>query len=395
MVRPLDGIRIVDLSRVLAGPYCTMLLADMGAEVIKVEMPKTGDDSRGYGPFIRGESTYFMSLNRNKKSITLNLRHEKGKQILKNLIKISDIVIENFRPGTMEKLGLSYETLKELNSRIIYAQCTGFGPEGPYSQRPAYDIIVQGMGGIMSITGNLGSEPVRVGASIGDITAGLFLAIGILSALRARELTGKGQKVDISMLDCQVAIMENPISRYLATGEVPKPMGTRHASVVPLEAFKSKDDYIIIAVGSESLWADFCRAIGCPELIDDPQFKNNALRAQNYNLLKPILQAVLMTKTAAEWMEILDKAGIPCGVVNTIDKVVNDPQVKWREMIVETDHPTVGKLKVIGVPIKLSETPGKVESPPPTLGQHTEEVLSGLLGMSREEIELLRKEQAL
>lgn len=390
MKQALEGIKVLDLTRVLAGPYATMLMADMGADVIKIEMPGIGDDSRQFGPYINNESAYFMSLNRNKRSMTLNLKKPEAKALLIEMVKKVDIVIENFRPGTMEKLGLGYEDLKQINPGIIYAACSGFGHSGPYSQRAAYDAVVQAMGGIMSITGEKNGKPTRVGPSIGDITAGLFGAIGVLAALNYKNATGMGQKVDVAMLDCQLAILENAITRYVVTGEVPKPAGNRHASIVPFETFDTLDGEIMIAAGNDALWAKLCEVIDKKDWIADERFKTNPLRNQNYEALRPMLGEAINTKTTAEWQDILDKAGVPNGSINTIDKVLEDPQVKAREMVVEVEHPIAGKLKMAGVPIKMSETQGSVRKPAPVLGQHTEEILKELLQLSNEEITELK-----
>lgn len=385
-MKALDGIRILDLSRVLAGPYCTMVLGDLGAEIIKIEQPGIGDDSRAYGPFIGKESAYFMSLNRGKKSIDLNLKDEADREIFLDLVKQSDVVIENYRPGTMAKLGFEYEDLKKVNPRIIYCAISGFGHSGPYSTRPAYDMIVQAMGGIMSITGEPGQAPVRVGSSIGDITAGIFGAIGILAAVEARHTTGEGQKVDVGMLDCQVAILENAIARYLLSGEVPKPLGSRHPSIAPFQAFPTKDYYVIMSAGNDALWGKLCHVLGTPELIDDPRFVTNNDRNNNIDELCEIINKISVTKTTAEWMDILEKGGLPVGPINTIDRVVNDEQVQARDMIVEVEHPIAGKMKFAGNPIKLSATPGAVDEPAPILGQHKAEVLKELLGWTEEKI---------
>jgi CoA:oxalate CoA-transferase len=386
----LDGIRVLDLTRVLAGPYATMILADLGAEVIKVELPGKGDDSRAYPPFIRGESAYFMSLNRNKRSLALNVKSAAGRQILLELVEKSDVLVENFRPGTMEKLGLGYESLKAVNPRLIYAAISGFGQSGPYRDRPAYDAVVQAMGGIMSITGQTDGIPTRVGASIGDITAGLFGAVGILAALIQRERSGVGQMVDVAMLDCQVAILENAIARYLVGGEIPKPQGNRHPSIVPFESFETADGYLVVAAGNDELWRRLCEALGLKALADDPRFLTNELRNQHYEELRPLLAERMKTQTTDAWRAVLDRAGVPNGPINTVVQVVQDAQVLARRMLVEVQHPTAGAVKMAGVPIKLSETPGEVRSAPPLLGQHSEEILSELLGYSREQIACLR-----
>ncbi|MCA0385182.1 MAG: CoA transferase [Firmicutes bacterium] len=384
---PLQGIKVLDLTRVLAGPYCTMMLGDLGAEVIKVETPTIGDDSRHFGPYQHGESAYFMSLNRNKQSITLNLKTDEGKKILKEFVKKVDIIVENYRPGTMEKLGIGYDVLKEINPKIIYAAASGFGHTGPYSLRPAYDGVVQAMGGIMSITGEKDGEPTRVGPSIGDIGAGLFTAIGTLAALNHRNVTGVGQKVDVAMLDCQVAMLENAIARYVVTGEVPRPAGNRHTSIVPFEPFETSNGKIVVAVGNDQIWKRYCQVTGLDALIEDPKFAKNPDRNKNYDELRPLIAEKMMGKTTEEWMKILDDNGVPNGPINYIDAVLEDEQVKAREMIVEVEHPIAGKLKMPGVAIKLSETPGAVVAPAPVLGQHTTEILQRFFGYSEAEIE--------
>jgi len=394
-VKPLENIVVLDLTRVLAGPYCAMVLADYGCDVVKIEPPGVGDDSRAFGPFIGKESAYFMSLNRNKRSMTLNLKEQEARDLFKNMVKKADIVLENYRPGTMEKFGLGYEELKKINPRIIYAACSGFGHTGPYSQKPGYDILAQAMGGIMSITGPEGGEPVRVGASIGDIIAGLFTTIGVLMALHHRTISGEGQKIDVSMLDCQLAILENAIARYFVSGVAPGPLGTRHPSITPFDAFKSKDGSIIVGAGNARLWEKLCDIIGRPELKADDRFKSNSLRTQNFKALYPYLDSAFQSKTTAEWIADLEAAGIPCGPINTIDKAVTDPQVLARDMIVETDHPVAGPVKMAGVPIKMSVTPGSVDTPAPLLGQHTAEILQQLLGLTAAEIEDLHKRNIL
>ncbi|MBB6214410.1 CoA:oxalate CoA-transferase [Anaerosolibacter carboniphilus] len=392
MKQALEGIKVLDLTRVLAGPYATMVMADMGADVIKIEAPEVGDDSRQFGPYIQNESAYFMSLNRNKRSITLNLKAPKAKELFIEMVKKADVVVENYRPGTMEKLGLGYEELKKINPRIIYAASSGFGHSGPYSKRAAYDAVVQAMGGIMSITGPKGGKPTRVGPSIGDVTAGLFTAIGVLAALNYRNNTGVGQKVDVAMLDCQVAILENAIARYVVTGEAPKPAGNRHSSITPFEPFETSDGEIMIAAGNDALFVKMCEVFGTEEWAQDERFKTNPLRTKHVEELVPLITEVTRTKTTKEWQDLLDKAGVPNGPINTIDKVMEDPQVLARDMIIEVDHPVAGHLKMAGVPIKMSETQGIVRTHAPLLGQHTEEILKELLGMSTEEIDALKKE---
>jgi CoA:oxalate CoA-transferase len=392
---PLEGLKVLDLTRVLAGPYCTMLLGDLGADIIKVEMPGKGDDSRHFGPYQNGESAYFMSLNRNKRSMTLNLKSEKGKIILKELVKKVDVIIENFRPGTMEKLGLGYETLKTINPKLIYAASSGFGHSGPYSKKPAYDGVVQAMGGIMSITGEKNGQPMRVGPSIGDIAAGLFTAIGVLAALNHKNLTGIGQKVDVAMLDCQVAMLENAIARYVVTKEVPRPAGNRHTSIVPFEPFDTANSKIVVAAGNDGIWKRFCEVAGLENLIEDERFATNPDRNKNYDELRPLIAEKMTTKTTEEWGPLLDQAGVPNGPINYVDKVMENEQVLARDMIVEVDHPVAGPLKMPGVAIKLSETPGAINTCAPLLGEHNKELLKEFFDYSEEEIQTLLDENVL
>lgn len=391
MTLPLAGLIVLDLTRVLVGPYATMILADLGADVIKIEMPGTGDDARAYPPHVNGESAYFMSLNRNKRGMTLNLKSEAGKEVFRDMVRKADILVENFRPGTMEKLGLAYETLREINPRLIYAAASGFGQTGPYSRRAAYDAIVQAMGGIMSVTGAAGGEPTRVGTSTGDITAGLFTAIGILTAVIHRTHSGQGQLVDVAMLDSQVAILENAIARYTVTGEVPGRIGNRHPSIIPFEPFDTADGTIMIAAGNDVLWRKLCAALGHPELAADPRFETNPLRTENYELLRPILAEIVRRKETAVWLEILDAAGVPNGPINNVAQVMADPQVQAREMIVAVEHPVAGHTELPGIPIKLSDTPGSVRTPAPLLGENTNEILTSLLGYETNKIKNLEE----
>ena len=392
MAGPLDGIKVLDLTRVLAGPYATMLLGDLGAEVIKIEQPGTGDESRNFGPFKNGFSLYFMSVNRGKRSITLNLKTERGQSIFKELLAHTDIVVENFRPGTMKKLGLDYDTLKTEHPSLIYAACSGFGQTGPYAQQGAYDMIIQGMGGIISITGEPDGPPVRVGTSISDITAALFTTIGVLSALHHRNQTGKGQFVDVAMLDSLVAVLENAVVRYFATGEAPKPLGARHPAITPFEAFASADGHVIIALGNDTLWAKFCEHVNRRDLISDERFRTNADRTENHAELFPILSEIMSQRATDDWIDALGKIGVPCGPINTMDKVVSHPQVQAREMITRVTHQITGEVKVPGVPIKLSETPGNVDAPAPSLGEHTTEILTDILKMSPDEVAKLKQD---
>ena len=379
-MKPLEGLRVLDLSRVLAGPYCTMMLADYGADIVKIEPPIVGDDSRAFGPFVGKESAYFMSLNRNKRSMTLNFKRKEEVEVFKEMVKFADVVVENYRPGTMEKFGFGYDELKAINPKIIYAACSGFGHSGPYQYKPAYDIIVQAMGGIMSITGPEGGEPSRVGASVGDIIAGMFTAYGVMMALYHKEKTGEGQKVDVGMLDCQVAVLENAIARYVTSGNVPVPLGNRHPSITPFSSFTAKDGHIIVGAGNERLWVKLCNILGKSELLADARFDTNSNRTAHVKELSAILNDVFKQKTIHEWMEVLETAELPCAPINTVADIVNDPQIKARNMIVELEHPVAGHLKMAGVPVKMSATPGAVERPAPMLGQHTAELLKEILG---------------
>lgn len=393
MAGPLEGIKVLDLSWVLSGPYATMVLSDLGAEVVKIERPGVGDIARGNGPFVKGLSSYFLSPNRGKKSVTLDIASARGREMLLRLAERFDVIVENFTPGTMKKLGLDYEVIEARNPRIIYAACSGFGQTGPYSHKPAFDIIVQAMGGIMSVTGEPGGPPVRPGASIGDIAAGLYLCIAILACLQERQKSGRGQMIDIGMMDCQIALQENAFVRYLATGEVPRPLGTRHPVFTPFQVFQTKGGYIAVAIagGLNDQWPLFCAAIGHVELIDDARFKDGWTRTQHYAVLGPILSNAIRQKPTAEWLAEFEQAGIPCGPVNTIDEVVADPQTKDRNMVIEVQHPVAGSLRVTNTPVKLSRTPPEVERAAPDLGEHTAEVLEQMLGMTESEILELRQ----
>ena len=372
---PLSGLLVLDLTRVLAGPYCTMILSDLGARVIKVEAPGVGDDSRGFGPFIQDQSAYFMSLNRNKESIALNLKNNEDKKIFNKILNKADILVENFKPGTLSKWGYGWEKLKAKYPKLIYASTSGFGQTGPLKDLPAYDMVVQGMGGLMSVTGQPDSEPTRVGTSIGDITAGLFTTIGINAALYDRQKTGKGMYLDIAMLDCQVAILENAIARYLSKGEIPKPMGSRHPSISPFEAFRTKDSYVIIAAGNDKLFEGMCKALNL-NLHNDENFKSNASRNKNIEELKKILENKLQNKTTSEWCNIFEEKKIPCGPINNIKEVVESSQTKARNMIVKAIHNKIGEFKMAGNPIKMSSyedelTRGDI----PNLDQNRDKIL--------------------
>lgn len=387
MSGPLSDVKVLDLSRVLTGPFCSMMLADMGAEVTKIELPGRGDDTRQWGPpYLGTESYYYLSVNRNKKSVALNLKDPRGREAVLKLAERSDVVLENFRPGTMEDLGLGYETLRTINPRLIYASITGFGPDGPYRDKVAYDLILQGMGGLMGITGEEGRAPVRIGVAIADIGAGMWAAYGILAALHARRQTGVGQKVETSLMDGQVAWMTYMAHLYFATGISPGRMGSAHPTIVPYQAFRVKDGYITIAVGNDSFWVKFGRALElAPETIADPRFATNSARVAHRQEVLALIEPILAEHSSREWLEALEEAGVPAGPIYTMEQLFADPQVRHREMVLDVPHPTLGSVRLTGIPIKLSETPGEIKSAPPLLGQHTEEVLSSL-GYSPEQL---------
>ena len=404
MPGPLDGVRVIDLTRILAGPFASMLMADLGADVIKVEQPGTGDPARGNGPFLSpagGEtneqefSSYFMSINRGKRGAALDLANPKGREALLRLVETADVLMENFRPGAMARLGLDYEAVRARNPRIVMCSVSGFGQTGPYAQRPALDVIVQGMGGMLSITGEPGGGPVRPGASIGDIAAALFATVAVQSALIERERSGEGQFIDIGMLDCQVAIMENAFTRYFALGQIPQPLGTRHPSSTPFQAFRTADGHVVVAImgGSTDQWPLFCAAIDHVELIDDERYATGWSRTQNYDALIPVIEEAMLTKTTAEWVETLNGMGVPAGPVQNIAQVAADPQVNHRDMFVELPHPALGPVTFTGNPIKLSRTPSGPSRVPPRLGEHTDEVLAEA-GLSPADIAALRSDGA-
>ncbi|HVO03256.1 MAG TPA: CoA transferase [Candidatus Cybelea sp.] len=356
MVRagPLADLVVIDLTRVLAGPFCTLILSDLGARVIKVENPEGGDDSRHYGPFINGKSGYFIAQNRGKESIALDLKAPDDLSILHRLLKRADVVVENFRPGTMDRLGLGWAALHARYPRLIYAATSGFGQTGPYAQRAAYDIIAQAMGGIMSITGHEGGPPTRVGSSIGDLGAGLFTAIGILTAMHHRANTGEGMMIDVAMLDSQVALLENAVTRYFATNAPPKPLGARHSSIAPFEPYETKDGHVVIACGNDELFAKLCRTLGCPEMAEDSRFARNTARSEHVLLLKATLEDMLRHHPTQHWLDLLLPAGIPCAPINNVGQAVHDPQVQSRHMVLPVDDPSVAPLMVAGMPIKMS-----------------------------------------
>lgn len=376
---PLSGITVIDLSRILAGPYCTLMLKELGARVIKVESPGTGDDAREYGPFVNGKSAYFQSVNRGKESIVLNLKDEDDKKIFRKLLKKADVIVENFRPGTMEKLGFGWDSIKENYPKLIYASASGFGHSGPEMYRPAYDMVVQGMGGIMSVTGHPGSPPTRIGMSIGDIGSGLYATIGVQAALFHRQLTGKATKVDIGMLDCQVALLENAVMRYQVSGKAPGPLGARHPSITPFEAYKTKDGYIIISAGNDGIFGKLAEALGHPEWANNPDYSSNENRNQNVEKLKTEMESVLINQTTSQWIDILDNFGVPSGPINDIGQAATHPQTIARNMIVSIEDPVTGSMKVAGNPIKISSfADPETRQPAPNLDQDREQILEEL-----------------
>jgi crotonobetainyl-CoA:carnitine CoA-transferase CaiB-like acyl-CoA transferase len=389
--KPLSGLKVVDLSRFIAGPYCTMKLGDMGAEVIKVETPGKGDDSRALGPpFLEGESAYYLSFNRNKKSITLNLREKEAQEVLRKLIADADVFVENFRIGVTEQMGLTYEDVKKIKEDIIYCSITGYGHNSPYREKPSFDVMIQGEAGLMSITGFPDGPPQRLGVAIADVLGGFHAVEGILLALLVRNKTGKGQFIDVSLMDSIISILTYQAGNYLATGEAPSRVGNRHPMITPYESFETKDGYVIFAVGNQRLWESFIKAMGREELNDDARFADMKSRNQHPAELKAIIEEITRQKNTQEWVEIMEKAGVPCGRIRTIDQVLTDPHVDVREMVVEKEHPTAGMIKLTGVPTKLSLTPGEVTLAPPTLGQHTDEILKSL-GYSDEAVGAMKE----
>ncbi len=377
---PLAGVKVLDLTRVLAGPYCTMFLGDLGAEVVKIEQPDVGDDTRAWGPpFVGGESAYFLCINRNKKSVTLDLKSNQAIGLLRRLAEGADVLVENFRPGTMERLGLGERELRAVNPRLIYASLSGFGADGPMKDWPGYDLIIQAWGGLMSVTGMPDGEPTKVGVAIVDIVAGLMLGKAILAALFARERTGVGQRLETSLLEAEVACLINAGSNYLVGGVVPGRWGNAHPNIVPYQSFKSRDGYLVIGVASEGIWRRLCQAIGMPGLADDPRFARNPQRVEHRGELIDILTEIFLQRDTAAWVTFLIDAGVPCAPVQTIDQVFLAPQVIAREMVVEVPHPTAGTIRMAGLPVKFSGTPASIRLAPPLLGQHTAEVLRSWL----------------
>ena len=389
---PLAGVRILDLSRILSGPFATMIFADLGADVIKLENPRTGDDTREWAPPYQGDqSAYFLSVNRNKRGIAVDLKAAQGREVALRLVDRADVLVENFRPGTAARLGLGYDDLHARNPGLIYASISGFGQTGPYASEPGYDAIAQALGGIMSVTGEADGEPVRVGNSAADLSAAMWAAIGILAALHARHTSGCGEWIDISLLDGQIAWLTYLAGGYFASGEVPRRYGSAHPSIVPYQALRTADGHLMVAVGNDTLWRRFAPLIGLPELVDDPRFDSNPQRVANRAELIPLIEAALATRGSVAWADELSRVGIPAGPINNVDAALEHPQVAARDMVLSTEHPTAGTLRMTGSPIKLSRYTATVRRPPPTLGEHTDAVL-GELGYSAAEISALRDE---
>jgi formyl-CoA transferase len=392
----LDGIRVLDLSRVLAGPYCTMVLGDLGAEIIKIEQPGTGDDTRRWGPpWAGGESAYYLSANRNKKSVTLNLKDERARDILRGLAGQSDIVVENFKVGALDRMGIGYDALSAGNPGLIWCSITGYGQDGPYADHAGYDFVAQGEGGIMSVTGEVEGEPMKVGIAVVDITTALFATNAILAALHARDQTGRGQRVDAALLSSAVAWLANVGSSYLVSGELPKRYGNAHATIVPYQTFKGRDQWFIVGVGNDRQFQALCSLMGHPEISGDERFSSNPRRVANRDVLIPMLQEIFETEDADVWLAGMTEAGIPCGPINTVDQVFEHPQIQHRGMVVEVPHPTAGSVRVVGPPVVMSGTPAQVQSHPPLLGEHTDQVLRERIGLSDDEIADLRESGAI
>ncbi len=389
MSRALEGVRVLDFSRVLAGPYCAMILADLGAEVVKVERPGPGDDLRGWGPPFTpdGESTYFLSVNRNKRSVTLDLKSEAGRRVAERLAAKSDVVLENFQPGVMESFGLGYEELKEINPRLVYCSITGYGRAGPLKDRPGYDIVIQSMGGLMSVTGEPQGLPMRVGVAIVDLVTGLYSAIGILGALQSRALHGHGQRVDLSLLESCLSVMPNLTAGYLMAGAKPARLGNGHPNAVPYKTFATKDGHLTLAIGNDGQWRQLCGAAGHPELANDPRYAKNQARVAGREEVDELVSGWLAQKTSAEWMKLLASAAVPCGPVYTIDRILAHPQVAALDLLKTMAHPTGGSLRVVGAPFHFSDDDTEPYLPPPLLGGHTRAVLKEVLGKSEADLD--------
>lgn len=402
-MRSLEDLHVLDISRALAGPYCCMMLGDLGADVIKVERPERGDDSRNWGPpFVGepyevypGESAYFMAINRNKRSITINLKSREGQEIIKRLASESDVLVENYRTGTLVKMGLGYEDLHALNPRLIYCSISGYGRNGPFAERPGYDFTIQAEGGIMGVTGPEEGPPYRVGISLIDITTGMFASTAILAALHSRESSGEGQLIDVSLLDSSVALLANVASNYLVGGVEPSRMGNAHFNIAPYEVFKARDHWFTLGAANTRQWENVCEVIGQPELKNDPRFVTNQERVANRAALSKVLNAAFAKRDAQEWLEKLQAAEVPSGPINTIQEVFSHPQASEREFKVKIEHPTAGMIDLPGFPYKMSATPANLRRPPPLLGEHTEEVLKELLGFSSEKVALLKEQKVI
>ncbi|WP_102273894.1 CaiB/BaiF CoA transferase family protein [Cytobacillus massiliigabonensis] len=393
MKAALDGIKILDLTRVLAGPYCTMILADLGADVVKVEAPGGSDETRSWGPpFQNGVSAYYLCANRNKRSMTVNLKTEEGRGIIRKLAKEADVLIHNFKTGSMEKWMLDYDTLNSSNPRLVYCSITGFGETGPDRHLPGYDYIIQGLSGLMSITGYEESGPIKIGVAMVDILTGLYSAISIEAALYEREKSGQGQKIDMSLLDTAVSSLANVASNYLISGNIPKRLGNDHPNIVPYSTFKAKDGEIIIAVGNDRQFASLCKIIGISEVADDEKYKTNDARVKNSIDLTRLIESRLILNPVGHWLQVLSQHQIPCGPIQTMDQVFNHPQILARDMVVNFNHPEAGKVKLVGSPIKLSRTKVKMERHPPMAGEHTDEILKEA-GFSAEEIGKMKQER--
>ena len=393
---PLAGITVLDFTRVLSGPYCTMLLADMGARVIKIEQPGKGDDTRAWGPpFIGNESAYFLSVNRNKESLTLDLKAPAARQVLARLLDKADVIVENFRPGAMARLGLDYASVAASHPSLVYCSISGFGQTGPRRDEPGYDAVIQAEGGLMSITGEADGPPFRLGVAISDVVSGMFAFQGIAMALFARTTTGRGQHVDVGMLEATAALLTYQAGNYFATGTAPRRLGNRHPTIVPYETFAASDGDFVVAVGNDALWRAFCRACGLDALGADPRYATNQQRVTAYDEIRPAIGDRLLTRTRAEWIATLGAAGVPCGSVRDVGEVIGDPQLVARDMVQAVEHPDLGTIRVLGVPIKLSDTPGSVRTAPPTLGQHTTAILLDDLGFTDDEVRKMREAGAI
>jgi glutaryl-CoA transferase len=397
-MHPLNGIRVLDLSRVLAGPYCTMVLGDLGADVIKIESPE-GDETRGWGPPfagpVSGESAYYLCVNRNKRGMVVNFKMDEGRAIIRELAQQSDVLVENLRPGTLSRFSLDYEYLSAINPQLIYCSITGFGQTGLLRDKPGYDFMIQAMGGLMSITGELEGEPMKVGVAVADLFAGQNAVIAVLTALQARTQTGRGQHLDISLFDSQLGMLANVASNYLISGNLPKRYGNAHANIVPYQSFQASDAWFVLAVGNDKQFERLCEVIGKWELVNDVRFATNAGRVEHRDELIAILKPIFSQRTAAEWLAMLEEAGIPCGPINTLDKVFSMPHVEAREMLIHMEHSEIGDLTMVGSPLKFSETPVDYKLPPPKLGEHTGEVLRGLLGYSAGRVQELFNSQVI